>query len=716
MARSRGRPRDNRPRNGDGHRNGGYHDQRPRGPSPPRYPPPPTGSYDRGRHDSDSWRPGDNRSLYDAQSRSHYPSTDSYRPGPPQGDFTFRVDKPAGVGESGPDHRGHNSYRGRRDGRRGGAPRKPRWQPPHPSERALISGLTHTLPEKRLADEGAAKFRDLDALSDDDEKDMEISSHSSQSDSESDSEGPSKKRARTTVDDAPAADAAPKWSNPDPYTALPCPDETTRKKRDVVKLIRKARVEEAKKPAAATEAENFISFDFSSDEEDGDNKPQTSENPQRSQPSQPQRIQPPRPPSLPPIPPPPLPPGPPPDTAPVPTGPLGSRKRTVDDVIKPPDYGQLKKPKMKPVKGATVAAWMPKANEEPCPWAVVDHTATKDMAFRLHKEIVDFYEFVRPRQFEQRIRDNLVENLRKAMKRDGRNFASAQVYPFGSFMSGLYLPTADMDLVVCSQSFLRRGPPTYLGARSWLYKFQKFLVMQGVAEQNSIEVIAHARIPLVKFVDKLTGLKVDVSFENLGGVTAIETFMRWKERYPAMPTLVTVIKHFLLMRGLNEPVNGGIGGFSVICLVVSMLQMMPQVQSRNLIPEHHLGEMLLEFFELYGRRFNYQRNAISLTQPYGYIRKNDVTSFTYKNQDRLSIIDPNNSANDIAGGSSNTPAILARFHDAYDMLVTRMRDMSQDPHQGGILDVIFQGDYSSFRMQRDYLRHVHEKTIGPCVD
>lgn len=88
-----------------------------------------------------------------------------------------------------------------------------------------------------------------------------------------------------------------------------------------------------------------------------------------------------------------------------------------------------------------------------------------------------------------------------------------------------------------------------------------------------------------------------------------------------MPILVTVVKHFLLMRGLNEPVNGGLGGFSVICLVVSMLQLMPQVQSRNMIPEHHLGEILLEFLDLYGRHFRYEVNAISLTGPPGYIRK-----------------------------------------------------------------------------------------------
>ncbi|KAK2930273.1 polymerase, nucleotidyl transferase domain [Fusarium oxysporum f. sp. vasinfectum] len=611
-------PRNNRPRNS-------RPDSRPRNDRPPR-------------PDTDSYRPGDRYDLPPRPPRDNYGQSDSYRPRVPQGDFTFRVDKPAGMPDFPTDYRGPSDRRGpRRDGGRGGGRGRGRggrkWQPPpHPSERALVSGATANMPEERLGEEGAAKFRDVDELSDDDELEMDISSSS-------ETEGPSKKRAKTGDDDS--GDAAPKWSNPDPYTALPCPDESTRKKRDMVKLIRKARVEDqSEKLAASTEAEDFISND-----------------------------------------------------------PLGSRKRTADDEIKPPDYGQLKKATTKPSKGALLPSWQPKATEDPCPWDTVDHSATMNMPFRLHKEIIDFYEYVRPRDFEQRIRDNLVDNLRKAMRRDGRNFASASVHPFGSFMSGLYLPTADMDLVVCSASFMRGGPP-------------------NIPVGKELAVIAHARVPLVKYVDKQTGLKVDVSFENLGGVNAVDTFLEWKAQYPAMPILVTVIKHFLLMRGLNEPVNGGIGGFTVICLVVSMLQLMPQVQSRNLIPEHHLGEMLLEFFHLYGREFRHDTNAISLTRPIGYIRKSEVRSLTYKNYDRLSIIDPNNSGNDISGGSSNTVAILDRFKGAFHLLRDRMDEIARDPNQGNILEVILRGDYSSFRMQRDFLRHVvfFDLCVLPVLD
>lgn len=219
------------------------------------------------------------------------------------------------------------------------------------------------------------------------------------------------------------------------------------------------------------------------------------------------------------------------------------------------------------------------------------------------------------------MRQRLVDNLNKAIKRNG-SFRNSEVKAFGSFMSGLYLPMADMDLVVCSETLLSMGWVTQrLTSKSSLYRFRAFLQSEHIpVARENVQVIAGARVPLVKYVDSATGLKVDISFESIGGVKAVDRFLSWRKQYPAMPILVTIIKQFLAMRGLNEPVNGGIGGFTVICLVVSMLQLMPQVQSGDMIPEHHLGELLLEFFDLYGNRFEYMDVAIRLNPP-GYLPK-----------------------------------------------------------------------------------------------
>lgn len=230
---------------------------------------------------------------------------------------------------------------------------------------------------------------------------------------------------------------------------------------------------------------------------------------------------------------------------------------------------------------------------------------------------MDFYHYVRPRDFEGVVRQKLIDNLRLMVKSYYK--PNAEVLAFGSFPAGLYLPTADMDLVLCSTQFLEGGRAVF-GNRNALFGFADFLRRQKLALNDKVEIIQSAKVPLVKYVCSTTGLKVDISFENDTGLVANKTFQDWKTEFPAMPILVTLIKHFLAMRGLNEPVNGGIGGFSVICLVVSLLQHMPQVQSGTMKPEHHLGEVLMEFLDLYGNQFNTATTAIQLKPP-AYISK-----------------------------------------------------------------------------------------------
>ncbi|RYO92027.1 hypothetical protein DL766_006617 [Monosporascus sp. MC13-8B] len=617
-----------------------------------------------------------NRGRYDDR------RSDSYRPRDRQ-----ENGRPAGAGLSRRD-------RDRNQGRRPPRPfqRRP---PPKASDRLLLHSTHDQEAELMLGDTtGRVTYRDLAELSDSDEAAMDISDGSGD---DEDSGEPSSKRARTTTSAPERQQEAPKWSNPDPYTALPPPDETTRKKIGMVQLIRKARVEaESKKVAVAAEAD-FISCDFS-DDNGGD------KNDEGPPPPPPTSSLPP----LPQVPPPHKQQGQQDQQTPPRQGTkknpvdltastsLGNRKRTADDRIKLP-HASLKPVRKMASTGSIVPDWRPVKTEPPCPWAVTDHSDTACMATRLHKEVVDFYEFVRPRDFEEHIRRQLVDNLRILVQ---KRWPDTDLYPFGSFMSGLYLPTADMDIAVCSRSFVEDDRPVYQ-AKSNLFQLRAWLSSQRVAFRNEIELITKAKVPLVKYADDATALKVDISIEKLDGHRAIQTFLDWKAKYPAMPILVSLIKHFLLMRGLNEPVNGGIGGFSVICLVVHLLDSLPQVQSGSMVPEHHLGELLMEFFDYYGNKLNYETVAIRMNPP-GLVNKSRVSDIVYRNLDRFSILDPNNSQNDIAGGSANTATIVRHFSEAHAVLRERMSTLAGQ--RGLLLGPLLEGRYSNFTIQRDYLR------------
>lgn len=288
-----------------------------------------------------------------------------------------------------------------------------------------------------------------------------------------------------------------------------------------------------------------------------------------------------------------------------------------------------------------------------------------------------------------------------------------------------------MDVVVISNTFGSSGHKLVCQSKKQLFHFGDFVKSSGIAQQGSVEIIAGAKVPLVKFVDGITLLKVDVSFENNTGVIANDTFAYWKKQFPAMPILVTIIKQFLMMRGMNEVQHGGLGGFSVTCLVTSLLQNMPRVQSGELIPEQNLGEILIEFLDFYGNQLDTMRTGIMMNPP-GYFDKvcGIMCTFQYSlifrlqiayqrpnlrgpvyqqnKADRLAIIDPNKPDNDISGGSKNVMQIFDRFARAHLEVLMAMKS----PNRPSLLDWLLGGNYESFVFQRDHLRRLYRQRWG----
>lgn len=157
-----------------------------------------------------------------------------------------------------------------------------RYHRPGTSERPLLRTRRESTPEQLVGpesgDKQGMKFAPVENLSDSEEAEMDVSS-----DEENESRPRKKRVAESTAPTASATDdtaetkPAPKWSNPDPYTALPPPDDSQSKKVDVVKLIRKARLGASAQPAktdAVVSNDDFISLAGLADEDETNNAPE----------------------------------------------------------------------------------------------------------------------------------------------------------------------------------------------------------------------------------------------------------------------------------------------------------------------------------------------------------------------------------------------------------------------------------------------------------
>lgn len=228
----------------------------------------------------------------------------------------------------------------------------------------------------------------------------------------------------------------------------------------------------------------------------------------------------------------------------------------------------------------------------------------------------------------------------------------------------------------------------------------------GIVQPGSSSAVPYAKVPIVKFVDSKTNIKVDISFENDSGLRANGTFQDWKIEFPVMPVIVVLIKQMLAMRDLNEVFTGGLGGFSIICLVVSMIQNLSEDEYESMVNVPDYGKLLLKFLDFYGNDFHTPSTGIIMNPP-GYYDKIRNPMKT-QNANNLTIIDPNNPNNDISGGSREVHAVFEVFRKAHSQIMQRMSKIKAGKDVGGsILGCVLGGNYTSFIHQRNKLYDLH---------
>uniref|UniRef100_A0A672ZNM0 Terminal nucleotidyltransferase 4B n=1 Tax=Sphaeramia orbicularis TaxID=375764 RepID=A0A672ZNM0_9TELE len=242
------------------------------------------------------------------------------------------------------------------------------------------------------------------------------------------------------------------------------------------------------------------------------------------------------------------------------------------------------------------------------PWKVRNYS---EGIVGLHEEISDFYEYISPRPEEEKMRLEVVDRIKGVIY---DLWPSAEVQVFGSFSTGLYLPTSDIDLVVFGK---------------WetlpLWTLEEALRKRNVADENSIKVLDKATVPIIKLTDSFTEVKVDISFNVKSGVKAARLIKEFKE-----------------------------------------LHYREDVCSPNI----NIGVLLIEFFELYGRHFNYLKTGIRIKDGGCYVAKDEVQKNMMDGYrpSMLYIEDPLQPDNDVGRSSYGAMQVKQAFDYAYVVL------------------------------------------------
>ena len=276
----------------------------------------------------------------------------------------------------------------------------------------------------------------------------------------------------------------------------------------------------------------------------------------------------------------------------------------------------------------------------------------------LHEEVVDFYNFMLPRSSEVAMRNEVVERVTRVIQ---SKWPDTNVVVVGSFNYGLYLPVSDVDLVVFGKW---ASPPLYL--------VEQEVRKANIAVLKSLVVVDKTSVPIIKFTDRKTEVKVDISFNIESGLQSAQVIKTYLNQYPVLPKLVLIIKQFLYQRNLNEVNSGGINAYCLILLVVSFLQHHPRIRADS--EDANLGVLLTEFFELYGRNFNYQKVGIRVDGNGSYFNKAEYGM----EESILCIMNPLNPRNNIGWACYGMWNIKHAFECAYVTLARAL--LSKEQH------------------------------------
>lgn len=102
-------------------------------------------------------------------------------------------------------------------------------------------------------------------------------------------------------------------------------------------------------------------------------------------------------------------------------------------------------------------------------------------------------------------------------------------------------------------------------------------------------------ILVIKGTSVQGGFNIDISINQHSGLKAAPLVKNLIHAISekASRCLIMIVKALLAERGLHEVYSGGLGSYSVICLVISFLQVRKGAQVRSR-PHTHLADLCLE--------------------------------------------------------------------------------------------------------------------------
>lgn len=157
----------------------------------------------------------------------------------------------------------------------------------------------------------------------------------------------------------------------------------------------------------------------------------------------------------------------------------------------------------------------------------------------------------------------------------------ARVKPYGSYVTGLAIPSSDFDVVIVLPAVHKRAiveTPGILEGRNaiketWQASLARKLRGENWVRSKKTKIIERTLIPVIK-ITTLDNLELDISFETEEhqGLMNIELVKEFLAEFGHARPLILVLKQFLHNSGLLTAYSGGLSSYGLFLMVIRYLQ------------------------------------------------------------------------------------------------------------------------------------------------
>ena len=207
-------------------------------------------------------------------------------------------------------------------------------------------------------------------------------------------------------------------------------------------------------------------------------------------------------------------------------------------------------------------------------WMTTETKNIQDINKRFHKEILDYVDYITPKNNSLVERQKTFELFTKIIQKYRPDW---KVILFGSFSQNISTVFSDLDFLILYKN--QNSSQEY--ELKEMYNLMNFLKKEEFSKNIRL---AKARVPVVRATCTDTGINIDISINRENGYQAVEAIQKIINEYKILRPSIIILKILLKKFNLNDPHSGGMNSYLLFHLVYFFFihKIKDKIKARNL--------------------------------------------------------------------------------------------------------------------------------------